>query len=206
MCTCAYTHKYLHKSWCFLTSLYKHKNITSVTCFSGLCLQWVNLRDDVTSLRIKQAWKEVNVLVMSHSFDPMDCSLADSSVHWILQARILEWVAIPFFRGSSWPTDWTQGLNLQAVFFTIWVIREGPLSVPKLSVHLVYQNYFLLTIKTVEPLVQCPSSVTKICYVHGIHLGSSAFLLWKLGSKGNQCYMIHCLLWVIQVFISDPWF
>ena len=29
-------------------------------------------------------------------YDPMDCSLPDSSVHGILQARILEWVAIPF--------------------------------------------------------------------------------------------------------------
>ena len=34
-------------------------------------------------------------------FDPMDCSLPDSSVHGILQARILEWVAMPFPRGSS---------------------------------------------------------------------------------------------------------
>ena len=31
-----------------------------------------------------------------------------SSVHGILQARILEWVAISFSRGSSWPRDWTQ--------------------------------------------------------------------------------------------------
>ena len=34
-------------------------------------------------------------------YDPMDCSLPDSSVHEIIQARILEWVAIPFSRGSS---------------------------------------------------------------------------------------------------------
>ena len=33
--------------------------------------------------------------------EPMDCSLPGSSVHGILQARILEWVAIPFSRGSS---------------------------------------------------------------------------------------------------------
>ena len=37
----------------------------------------------------------------------MDCSLPGSSVYGILQARILEWVAIPFSRGSSWPRDWT---------------------------------------------------------------------------------------------------
>ena len=39
--------------------------------------------------------------------DPRDHSLPGSSVHGISQARILEWVAIPFFRGSSRPRDWT---------------------------------------------------------------------------------------------------
>ena len=38
----------------------------------------------------------------------MDCSPPGSSVHGILQARILEWVTIPFSRGSSQPRDWTQ--------------------------------------------------------------------------------------------------
>ena len=38
------------------------------------------------------------------------CSLAGSSVHRILQARILEWVVIPFSRGSSQPRDWNLGL------------------------------------------------------------------------------------------------
>ena len=39
--------------------------------------------------------------------DPMDCSLADSSVHGILQAGIPEWVAMPSSRGSSQPKDQT---------------------------------------------------------------------------------------------------
>ena len=39
--------------------------------------------------------------------NPMDCSQPGSSVHGILQARILERVAIPFSRGSSWPRGWT---------------------------------------------------------------------------------------------------
>ena len=42
--------------------------------------------------------------------DPMDCRLPVSSVQGILQARILEWVAIPFFRGPSRPRDQTLGL------------------------------------------------------------------------------------------------
>ena len=40
--------------------------------------------------------------------DPIDCSLPGSSVHGISQARILEWVAISFSRGSSWPRDKTR--------------------------------------------------------------------------------------------------
>ena len=44
---------------------------------------------------------------MSDSGDLMDCSPSDSSVHGISQARILEWVAISFFRGSSPPRDQT---------------------------------------------------------------------------------------------------
>ena len=39
--------------------------------------------------------------------DPMDCRPPGSSLHWISQARKLEWVAMPFSRASSWPRDWT---------------------------------------------------------------------------------------------------
>ena len=46
--------------------------------------------------------------------DPMDCSLPGSSIHGIFQARILEWVAISFSRGSSRPRDRTWSPTLQA--------------------------------------------------------------------------------------------
>ena len=52
--------------------------------------------------------------------DPMDCSLPGFSVHGILQARKLEWVAIPFSRGSSWHMDWTQVSHMAGRFFTVW--------------------------------------------------------------------------------------
>ena len=45
-------------------------------------------------------------------------------VHGILQARILEWVAFPFSRGSSQPRDWTQVSLIAGSFFTSWAIRE----------------------------------------------------------------------------------
>ena len=67
--------------------------------------------------------ENVTCLVMSNL--PMDCSPPGSSVHRILQARILEWVAIPFSRGSSRPRDWTRISSTAGRFFTIWVTREA---------------------------------------------------------------------------------
>ena len=56
--------------------------------------------------------------------DPMDWSPPGSSVHGILQARLLEWVAIPFCRGSSWPRDRTWDSCTAGRFFTHWATRE----------------------------------------------------------------------------------
>ena len=55
----------------------------------------------------------------------MDCSLPGSSLHGILQARILEWVAISFSRGSSWPRNRTWISCIAGRFFTDWAIREA---------------------------------------------------------------------------------
>ena len=58
--------------------------------------------------------------------DPMDCNLPGSTVHGILQARILVWVAISFSRGSSQPRGWTQVSHIAGRFFTLWATREAP--------------------------------------------------------------------------------
>ena len=55
----------------------------------------------------------------------MDCSPPGSSAHGILQARIPEWVAIPFSRRSSWPRDWTRVSHIVGRFFTIWAARKA---------------------------------------------------------------------------------
>jgi len=65
--------------------------------------------------------------------DLMDCSLPDSSVHEISQARILEWVVFSFSRGSSWPRGQTWVFCTTGGFFTaeppgkplMYVHREG---------------------------------------------------------------------------------
>ena len=63
--------------------------------------------------------------VMSDSLLPVDCSPSSSSVHGILQARILEWVAVSFSRGSSWPRDRTQVSRIAGRFFTDRAMREA---------------------------------------------------------------------------------
>ena len=57
--------------------------------------------------------------------NPMDCSLSGSSIHGIFQARIPEWVAISFSRGSSWPRDWIRVSLIAGRCFTLWATREA---------------------------------------------------------------------------------
>ena len=57
--------------------------------------------------------------------DPVDHSLPGFSVHGILQARILEWVAISFSRGSSQPRDQTRIPHIAGRCFTVWATREA---------------------------------------------------------------------------------
>ena len=61
--------------------------------------------------------------------DPMDRS--SHFVHGISQARILEWVAIPFSKGSSWPRDWNWVACIADRFFTVWATWETLMYVNK---------------------------------------------------------------------------
>ena len=57
-------------------------------------------------------------------YDAKDCNPPCASVHGILQARIPQWVAIPFSRGSSQPRYWTWVSFVAGDFFIIWATRE----------------------------------------------------------------------------------
>ena len=68
-----------------------------------------------------QSWdRRVSLVIRSclTLCDPMDCSPPGFSVHGIFQARILEWVAISYSRGSSQPRDRTQVSCIAGRFFT----------------------------------------------------------------------------------------
>ena len=69
-------------------------------------------------------WDESEVKVAQSC--PTLCDPIDHTVHGILQARILEWVTIPFSRGSSQPRDQPQVSHIAGRFFTSWATREAP--------------------------------------------------------------------------------
>ena len=72
-------------------------------------------------LVIKNMWKKVK---FTQSY-PTLCYTVDYTVHGILQARILEWVAFPFSKGSSQPRDQIQVSHIASRFFTSWATGEA---------------------------------------------------------------------------------
>ena len=84
---------------------------------------------DTAGMQLFFFLREVNMLKVAQSCptlcDPMDCSPLGSSVHGILQAKILEWVAIAFSRGSSCPRNRTGVSCIADEFFTSWATTEA---------------------------------------------------------------------------------
>ena len=73
---------------------------------------------------------------MSDSCEHMNCSPPGSSVHGVFQARILEWIAISFSRGSSQPRKQTQVSSIADRFSTDWSYEVSPvqsIGVPKVA-------------------------------------------------------------------------
>ena len=132
--------------------------------------------------------------------NPMYCGLPGSSVPGILQARILEWVAISFSRGSSGPRDPTHvSCICRQVFFT-----TEPLGKP----HTVYQDSFLLNVLHWIPAVY--GSLSLNVSVWSTHFLSSdtnfiscLFLVSTLHLNYTQ--LLSCLLALI-LLAFDPLF
>ena len=79
---------------------------------------------DCTSSCYKWRWW-FSHSVVSDSCNPMGCSPPGSSVHEILQKRILQWIAISFSRRSSQLRNWTRASHIAGGFFTSWASRES---------------------------------------------------------------------------------
>ena len=73
----------------------------------------------------RSTWTIMKVKTKVDQSCPTLCDPIDYTVHGILQARILQWVAFPFSSGSSQPRDQTQVSHISGRFFTNWAMREA---------------------------------------------------------------------------------
>ena len=81
----------------------------------------------------------------------MDCSPPGSSVHGISQARILEWVAIPFSRGSFHPRGQIWVFCIAGRFFTFWAPREVLIGNPGKYTHIFVMAYSVQFSSVAQP-------------------------------------------------------
>ena len=102
--------------WCSLNSITSHP-VSSLS-------QWLFLPGSLSASPYMSAAALVWWPSHVNSCDPMDDSPPGSTVHGILLARILEWVAISFSRGSSQPRNQTQVSCIAGRFFTHWAVME----------------------------------------------------------------------------------
>ena len=72
--------------------------------------EWISTNQAYNQKRLTNCYSKfvIDFKVLVAQLCPALCSPPGSSVHGILQARILEWIAVPLSRGSSWPMDWTR--------------------------------------------------------------------------------------------------
>ena len=130
--------------------------------------------------------------------DPKDCSPPGSSVHGVLQARTLEWVAISCSRGSSQPRDQTQVSGTAGRLFTIWATREA---------HCLHQTSFLDGFsKTQGPFQSqrlCPPvSLPKMTFLYEWYILFSLDLnatcprdfSWPISHSCYHSMFSHCLI------------
>jgi len=104
--------------------MYSDRSNMHIGCLTVCVKNRIKLKKAIQVCTVLPEWSQC-CSVMSDSLWP-HCSLLGSSVHGILQASILEWVAVPFSRASSKPRDQTQVFHIAGRFFTIWVTREAP--------------------------------------------------------------------------------
>ena len=92
--------------------------------FCSVVTSWAFLFGFLSVLRLVHLQKRAKVKVNA-KLCPTLCNPMDYIVHGIFQARILEYVAFPFSRGSSQPRDWTQLPHIAGGFFTSWATSKA---------------------------------------------------------------------------------
>ena len=111
--------------------------------------------------------------------DAMDCSPPRSSVHGILQARILEWVAIPFSGGSSQPRDGTCISFTGRGILCYWATREAA-DIVNIILLIQHKTYY-----TAFHLWSCQSVSSSELWEQGPWLTDSFLFYWTQHSNWN---------------------
>ena len=131
----------------------------------------------------------------------MDCSPPDSCVHGISQARVLEWAAISFSRGSSWPKNWSQVSCITGRFCTDWAMREA------LGVQISFQisGVFGLEKYWEVELLNCMVAVCLIVWRTSILFSIVAISFYVLTNSAQGFLFLH-ILGNTCYFLSFWWF
>ena len=123
-------------------------------------------------------WSEVKVAQLC----PTLCNSMDYKVNGLLQARILEWVAFPFSRGSSPPRDRTEVSHIAGGFFTSWATRECPRSGPRPQLWRI-QVHLLIFLFLVHILFFIPGEYPTVSTLYS---GGQAHLYWVLAKDTSS--------------------
>ena len=115
----------MEEDWVMMTPSWQ----TEPVWVNHLGIRCTNLSQTLTEVAWSEKYttlveSEVDQSCPTLCCDPVDCSPLGSSIHGILQSRILEWVAISFSRGSSQPRDRTQVSRIADRRFNLWATRE----------------------------------------------------------------------------------
>ena len=121
----------------------------------------------------------------------MSRGAGQAAVYGILQARILEWVAYPFSRGSFWPRNWAWVSCIAGGFFTNWATREA------FSNGTQGYKVVITSLTTPSP----PSCGTSVCPPCGLLAPShSRLLLWRVSIPTA----VVCSAGSVVGFVSPP--
>ena len=143
----------------------------------------------------------------------MECSPPGSCIHGISQAKILEWAAIPFSNGSSWPRDQTWVSCVAGRFITVWVNihisfpfcisfsfwSEHWVELPVLQSQFSLVIYFINISIVYMAQFPSPNSSHPFSFSFGVHISVSLFCFANrnLEKKWYRRTYVHYISWTL---------
>ena len=180
-----------------------------LSLWSWCCKYWV-----YCWYLVNICWVAACLLILLSHICLFGTPRAVASVHGILQARILEWVAISFSRGSSQPRDRTQVSCIADGFFALWPTREASLSdpigwsLPGASVHGLLLNHIdfsksvLLLYNTPVFIFIAPHFLQGQVQTPFLHLGVVSHPFANQLSQMEQSFKPCILIFLYEIFLN----